>query len=152
MRQACFTRFSMYVFVYCLSPGFENVVGKPIVTDSPRKHDRSHHCCDCARGDLASCIRRRVRKLTSDHFNHCLEFVCKRATSFLRGTPNIRCQGWKCAAMRLIVTMAATQIGRHDGIEAFLSRDSPRKLLPTRSSFVHCRRKRLLDESVARCK
>src|SRR5437762_8697398 len=137
---------------YCLPSGLENFVGKPIPTYSPRKHDRSHHCCDCARGDLTSCVRRLIRKLTNNYLDHRFELVRKRATSFLCGAPNIGCQGRECAAMRLIVAMAATQIARHDGIEACLNRDSLGKLVPARSRSIHCRRERLLYQSVARRK
>src|SRR3954447_17095315 len=152
VRQTGLTRFDMSVPGYCLPSGLENFVGKPIPTYSPRKHYRSHHCCDCARGDLTSCVRRLIRKLTSNYFDHGCELVRKRATSFLCGAPNIGCQSWEYAAMRLIVTMTGTQISRHNGIKAFLDRDFPRKLAPARSRSLHCRRERLLYQSLSRCK
>src|SRR5205814_9629704 len=141
-------RFDMSMSGYCLPSGLENFVGKPIPTYSPRKHYRSHHCCDCARGDLTSCVRRLIRKLTSNYFDHCFELVRKRATSFLCGASNIGCQSWECAAMRLIGAMAGAQIGHHDGIKAFLDRDFARKLAPATSRFLHCRPERLLYQSL----
>src|SRR5215218_4742776 len=101
-------RLDLSVSAYGRPSGLENFVGKPIPTCSPSQHNGSHHCCDCARGDLTSYLGRLIRKLKGDYFDHRFEFVRKCVASFLCGTANVRRQRWQCAAMRLIVTMAGT--------------------------------------------